>query len=189
MFKLEEGATSAKAVYLDASALIKLVIDEDGSEPLIELFNSFPGFHSTSMCMMEALGRIKGMHFNNSKRSKHYISLEKYNAAIKNLVVQGMCRIEIYDINLFNADSFSKVLELAYDYELDISDALQLATLRYGKHHHMSRNSRSILVSADKNLAKAAKKEGFRVWDCLRESEPSSSGDHGKKTPPSWIYL
>ena len=69
------------------------------------------------------------------------------------------------------ASLFMEVEDIARRNGLDIDDAYQIVTI---KKDYFSRlpHSRPILVTADSGLAKAAGKEGLRVWDCLTEQPP-----------------
>lgn len=49
-----------KVHYLDASALVKLVIGEPGSEPLRKFFYQNANFCTTTFCLAEALSVLKG---------------------------------------------------------------------------------------------------------------------------------
>jgi hypothetical protein len=51
--------THLKVNYLDASAAVKLVLDEPGSDSLRQYFNTDGGFRITSLCLGEALGVLK----------------------------------------------------------------------------------------------------------------------------------
>ena len=48
-----------KARYLDASALMGLVVDEDDHEPARSFFLSNTHFFATSLCLAKALGAVK----------------------------------------------------------------------------------------------------------------------------------
>jgi hypothetical protein len=56
-------------------------------------------------------------------------------------------------------------------YQLDLSDAFQILSVKAFA-PHMIGGSRTILVTADKELAKAARAEGLRVWSVLEEPAP-----------------
>lgn len=103
--------------YLDASALVKLVVDE-GDHAHVRLF-----FHSTT------------------------------NFAATST---GLASVEV----------------LAKKHSLDLSDALQLETILRGKYGHLGPNSASVLVTADRKLAKAAEIEGVRAWNCAAAAAP-----------------
>jgi hypothetical protein len=57
-------------------------------------------------------------------------------------------------------------------YQLDLSDAFQILSVKIGFAAHLSGGSQTILVTADKKLAKAARAEGLRVWSVLEEPTP-----------------
>jgi hypothetical protein len=56
---------------------------------------------------------------------------------------------------------------------LDLSDAFQIVSVKESFGAHMWRgDSRTILVTADRKLAKAARAEDLRVWSVLEEPAP-----------------
>lgn len=67
----------AKHRYLDASALVKLVVDEGDHEPVRTFFQSNVNFGATSICLAEALGVVK------AKWTHGRISEENYFAATR----------------------------------------------------------------------------------------------------------
>jgi predicted nucleic acid-binding protein len=152
----------AKVRYLDASALVKLVIDEGDHEPVRSFFSSNTNFCATSLCLAEALGVIKG------KWNYGRISEEQYFEATRELIIWAWGKkIEIDDINFFSPDGQKAVEGLARKHNLDLSDALQLQTILRGKYSHLGPNSASILITADGKLAKAAEGECIRTWNCI----------------------
>jgi hypothetical protein len=50
---------SLKPAFLDASAAVKLVLKEHGSDRLLEYFNPTGSFFITSFCLFEGLGVLK----------------------------------------------------------------------------------------------------------------------------------
>lgn len=158
----------AKARYLDASALVKLVVDEGDHEPVRAFFQSNTNFFATSLCLAEALGVVK------AKWSYGKITEEQYFNGTRQLVVNAWGKkIEVEDIGLFSPQGLAAVESLAMKYKLDLSDALQLETMLRGKHAHMGPNSASVLVTADAKLAAAAGTEGIRAWNCITEPLPA----------------
>ena len=69
-----------RANYLDASAAIKLVIDELGSNDLRAYVDKHYGFYITSFCLYESLGVLKRMMV------KRKISLKQYLDACRLLL-------------------------------------------------------------------------------------------------------
>lgn len=159
---------SVKAHYLDASALIKLLIDikeeEGGRESLRTYFNANTGFHTTSLCFAEAFGVLKVKYF-----YKKEIRQEEYLKAVENLI---WGKIEIDDVPIRQFEVFTEAKRLVSQYQIDLSDAMQIVTIMKGKYSVLCDRSKSILITADKLLAKAAREEGVRVWDCLTELGP-----------------
>lgn len=157
----------AKHRYLDASALVKLAVDEGDHEPVRSFFASNVSFGATSLCMAEALGVIKG------KWVHGRLSQQAYFEATRQLVLGAWgARIEVEDIGLFSPQGLSEVEAFAKKHALDLSDALQLATVLRGKYAHLGPNSASVLVTADKRLARAAENEGIRAWNCIATPPP-----------------
>jgi predicted nucleic acid-binding protein len=156
-----------KVSYLDACAAVKLVISECGSD---HLHTYFAG-HSvsiTSFCLFEAFGVLK------RKMRNYEIPREQYFFACYMLIayLRGK-RIRIDDeAEIDRVETFIRAEKLAKKHDLDLSDALQLLTVKHGKFSKFAKESKTVLVTSDKALAKAAKIEGLRVWNCEKESEP-----------------
>jgi predicted nucleic acid-binding protein len=162
--------TSAKARYLDASALVKLLVDEGDCAPLRAFCNNHPSCNTTLLCVAEALGVLK------RKWLKEQLSLEEYVRATTQLLAEARHRIYPDELNPSEHEVNSGVKALVEKYaslKLDVSDALQLYTLRHGPFRFLCGDSTSVLITADENLAKAARDEGLRVWDCIREPAPA----------------
>ncbi len=167
--------------YLDASALVKLVIDEVNCHPLREFFNSNTHFFTTWLCLAEALGILKSKWIGNqSKEPATKIETDKYFEATRSLIINWRTRIEFYDLELVDPSVPLKVEEMAKKHGLDYSDALQLITIKSGKYSRFSYGSAPniyesalVLITADKKLATAAISEGIRVWNCTAGSAPA----------------
>lgn len=81
--------------------------------------------------------------------------------------------IEVHDIPITDPKTYFKVDKLAKRYKLDVIDAFQLMTLKEGFVAPLKgTSSECVLITADDGLAKAARGEGLRVWDCVRENPP-----------------
>jgi predicted nucleic acid-binding protein len=163
-------AQSAKTRYLDASALVKLVVDEGDHQRLRDFFNANINFAATPLCLAEALGVVKG------KWSKKQLSAEQYFAATRRLIIETWGeRIEVDSVDLFTPDNQEAVEALAKRHELDLSDALQIETILHGRYRNLVGDSAAVLITADSGLARAAREEGIRVWNC------------GDSAPPEWV--
>ena len=153
--------------YLDASALVKLVVDEGDHVHVRSFFHSTTNFAATSLCLAEALGVVK------AKWTHGRISEEQYFTATRYLVINAWGgKIEVDDVGLFSPNGLASVEVLAKKHSLDLSDALQLETILRGKYGHFGANSASVLVTADRKLAKAAEIEGVRAWNCAAAAPP-----------------
>lgn len=166
-----------KVRYIDASALIKLVVDENDCANFRKFFLNNVNFCTTSLCLSEALSRIKGM-WKKGKGDRAKLTIDEYLASTRKLlgythtisIPHG--KIEIDENILSDASTHLKVEELARKNQLDLSDALQLYTIKHGKYSHMGPESASILITADAPLATAARTMGIRAWNCSIESVP-----------------
>jgi predicted nucleic acid-binding protein len=163
-------AQSAKTRYLDASALVKLVVDEGDHQRLRDFFNANTNFAATSLCLAEALGAVK------AKWLHKQLSFDQYFEATRRLIIAAWEeKIEVDSVDLFTPDNQQAVEALAKRHGLDLSDALQIETILHGKYRKLVADSAAVLITADKDLAKAAHQEGIRVWNC---------SDGG---PPEWV--
>src|SRR5881296_1193302 len=60
-----------RATYVDASAIIKILVDENGSSPVQKYFHKNSScFRITSLCFAEALGVLKVKYFYQKKITK-----------------------------------------------------------------------------------------------------------------------
>lgn len=94
--------------YLDASAIVKLLLNEPGSTELRQYFGRESNFTATSICFAEALGVLKVKRFNQSSMTD-----EEYFSACEELmayVADG--NIEIEDIELMDRSVFNEVEKL-----------------------------------------------------------------------------
>jgi predicted nucleic acid-binding protein len=166
----ESTTITARGRYLDASAAVKLVLAEDGSKALREYVDSGGPFYLVSHCLVEALSVLK-VNFMYRKR----LSEEEYFRAAHLLFarMRNGGPIHVENVELEAIDVHSETEDLARRHKLDFSDALQLYVLRKGKWGHAVGPSKSLLITADDRLAKAAQIEGYEVWNCLKSPAPS----------------
>ncbi|MBN2482877.1 MAG: type II toxin-antitoxin system VapC family toxin [Candidatus Omnitrophica bacterium] len=152
--------------FLDTSALIKLIVKEEGSGPIRDYFKNHSNFYTTAICFAETLGVLKTKCFySNVISEKEYFSASYLLLAYlrnNSLSIKGD---DIWDVNVYQEVEF-----LSKQYSLDISDAFQLCTMKRGIFGKLLGESQPILITADKNLAKAARAEGLKAWDCLCET-------------------
>jgi predicted nucleic acid-binding protein len=162
-----ENVTVIRTHYLDASALVKLFIDEIGSAAVRSYLEPHATRITTALCFAETLGVLKAKHVH-----KH-LTMEEYLSACEDMMgcLRGQT-LTIEDIGITERVVFDEVERLAKAHALDLSDACQLLTLRRGALSSLEGDSRPILITADKKLAAAARSEGLRVWDCMNEPAP-----------------
>jgi predicted nucleic acid-binding protein len=164
--------------YLDASAAVKLLVKEEGSENLQEYMKE-PDHSSnlfmTSFCVAETLGVLKRKFLREWTKEREYKEAqEKYLAACESFM--GQLRDEmigVHDIPIADRETYSKVDKLAKRYKLDVVDAFQLVTLKEGFVAPLRGSpSECLLITADEDLASAGEAEGLKVWNCKRQPPP-----------------
>jgi predicted nucleic acid-binding protein len=159
---------SARASFFDASALVKLYVDEPESNVVRGYFNSEATKYTTVFCFYEALNILKTKWLYHGK-----LSHEKYLEACFALTAwyayteQWVKNLDITDIKtLWDAR------KLAEEHELDMSDALQILTVKLGYFSRMCSDSQTVFVTADQKLAQVAMAHGLRVWNVLKQEPP-----------------
>ena len=55
---------------------------------------------------------------------------------------------------------------------LSLANAFQIVSVKEGYFSHLVNDSKTVLVTADKLLAAAARAEGLRVWSAMEEPPP-----------------
>ena len=157
-----------KKHYLDASALVKLVVDEGDCGPVRRFFHSDTNFCTTPLCLAEAISVLK------RKWNHHDIGADEYFAAAQDLMIEVWGgKIELDDLGLFSPIILASVETKARQYNLDLSDALQLETIKNGRNAGLAGPSASVIITADEGLERAASSDGIRVWNCRTNEHPS----------------
>jgi predicted nucleic acid-binding protein len=158
-------STTTRANCFDASALLKLYVQENGSDELRTYWNSEPTKFTTSLCFYEALTLLKVCHF-----YRKILDVEAYKRATLDLCAwYGAVSESIPELKFLSPEVFFAAQRTAENHKIDLSDAFQIHTVREGFFPNLSADSRTILVSADRDLVKAARAEGLRVWSILDE--------------------
>ncbi len=163
--------------YLDASVIVKLILNEKGSAELRQYFGKESNFTATSLCFAEALGVLKVKRF-----YRECMTDEEYFSGCDELMAYvAYGNIQIEDIDIKDRSIFDEVERLTRkhnkdkpkDKTIDISDAFQIISV---KRNYFSRfkssDSKPIFITGDGSLAKAAISEGLRVWNCVEEPPP-----------------
>jgi len=68
---------------------------------------------------------------------------------------------------------YNEVEKISNQYGLDIADAFQLVTLKIGFPSNFGGNSKTILITADKDLSEAARNENIKAWYIIDEPAPT----------------
>jgi predicted nucleic acid-binding protein len=149
-----------KSCYLDASALVRLVLDEPQSEAVRAYVRDRTNLYTNSFCFAEAFGVLK------RKWQRKALTIDEYYAAVRKLTRDVRNRIRFDDMELLDAAVQDEMERLGKKHGLDMADALQLVTILHGQFKHMGPNSASVLITADNGLAEAAQAEHVKLWNC-----------------------
>lgn len=161
-------SSAARAICLDASALVKLYVDEDSSDTVREFVRTEPTRYVTPLCFYEALSVLKVKHFYRKELTR-----AQYDDAIFSLVAWfAHISEQIKELDFMSPSVLKEAQAIAQRYNLDISDAFQILSVKEGFFSRLVGDSRTVLVTADKNLAAAARSEGLKAWYCCGEAPP-----------------
>ena len=156
--------------YLDASALVKLVADDRDEEPGRDAVRKYRlnrgNMFATPYCVAEALSVFKRKFLSKPRK----ISREDYKKYVKAfLTVIANLTIEepefsdwsgIGTPNLRTLRLLREAETLLGKHGLDFVDCVQIANILHGRYSPFCGDSQSILITADRDLAKAARAEG-----------------------------
>ncbi len=161
-----------KVHYFDASALVKLVADDVDEEPGRSALRKYhrehahPGY-TTSFCIAETFGAFK------LKFLRKKISEKEYLAYVRNFIRVTGNTFQVDEVPILSPVVSSEAERLVARYKIDFVDCFQIVTIMRGRFRIFVGESQSILVTADHELAKAARSEGARVWECTIEPAPT----------------
>jgi len=101
------------------------------------------------------------------------MTIEEYlDASFKLTVWYGASSSKIKDLDFTETTTFFEAKQIAERNELDLSDAFQILSVKNGYFADLVNDSSTVLVTADKGLAEAARKEGLRAWNLMLEDAP-----------------
>lgn len=151
---------------LDASAIIKLVIYEQGSDDLLDYCGEEAVFDTTALCFSGAIGYLKTLrsHVKKAPDDNQYLAVSK---DLLELLKKGTLRIN--HTSFYDKKDWRGVGELIDKYSLDISDAFQIYSIKIGFLENTEKHPNPVLITGDSDLAVTARKEGINVWNCLED--------------------
>jgi predicted nucleic acid-binding protein len=165
------GIQSVGAHYLDASALVKLVADDPSEEPgrdvLREYYRGHANMYATSYCVAETFSVFKRKFLQKQIAEDRYI---KYVRDFIRTVIGA--NLQIDEVPILSPIAFSEAERLIQTHTIDFIDCFQIVTILHGQFQHLIEESKSVLITADRELAKAARGEGAKVWECTSEPPP-----------------
>ena len=155
--------------YWDASALVKVIAndaDEAMNRTAVREYFHNNGLHNaTSYCLAEALSALK------SKWLRKRITQAEYFDDVREffrLVVPCLTQVDVPLAGRIRTNA-ERMMEA---HGLDFIDAIQLATVVYGRESIFVAGSKTLFITADHALAVAAEQEGARVWECTKVFPP-----------------
>lgn len=160
---------TARANCFDASALVKVFANEPDSEAVRTYFHAEPTKYTTPFCFYETLNILKSKWVYRNELDRDAYLARSYRLAVW---YQSAVR-HVNDLDFTDPTVFDKAKELVRRTNLDLSDAFQILSIQRGYFSHMARDSQTVLVTADRGLAAAARTEGLRVWSTTEEVSPT----------------
>jgi predicted nucleic acid-binding protein len=148
---------AARTNLLDASALVKLVVMEDRSEKLRRYIETESGWYTTPFCFYEALSILKVKYMYRKE-----ITEDEYNNASFSLMAEYRGTAKVYDLDLTDPAIFFYTQRIATNHKVDVSDAFQIVSIVKGC--PFAGDSKTILITDDKDLARGARHENCKVW-------------------------
>lgn len=159
---------AARADFFDASALARVYTEEPHSGVVREYFRRAATKYTTPYCFYEAMNVLKGKWAH-----KDQLTHQQYlDAAFQLAAWYGASSSRVKDLDFTDPMTFKAARDIAERHMLDLSDAFQIVSVKSGDFSVLVNESATVLVTADVRLAEAAKKEGLRVWDVVREEAP-----------------
>ena len=161
-------SAASYACCYDASALAKLYLPELGSELVRAIWNGHSTKYATPFCVYETLTILKVAYV-----QRHQLTKDEYLEASVSLAAWASAPSrQLNEPDLLTPEVFMATRRLASTYDLDLSDAFQLYSVKYGFFSVLGRESRTLLVSADAAFVNAARMEGLRAWNVMKEAPP-----------------
>jgi len=157
--------------YLDASVAIKVFCKEPGSETITDyiLRSTSAMCYITEFALYEILSAFKRKWNSRELDDNGYISAI---AKLESFLDEGLIQIDA-DFKPHDRRLIYELGQMVKKYGIDYSDVLQIYAVLHGKGKQASKECKTILVTADKDLANAARAEGLKVWHFPKDSPPN----------------
>jgi predicted nucleic acid-binding protein len=151
---------------------VKLVADEADENPGRDALRAYhrerchPAY-TTSFCIAEAFGAFK------LKFLRKKISQDEYVACVRKFILTIGNTFQVDEVPTLWPVVSSEAERLITKYGIDFIDCFQIVTIMRGRFSIFVAGSQSVLITADRELAKVARAEGAKVWECTTEPAPS----------------
>jgi predicted nucleic acid-binding protein len=152
--------------YLDASALVRLAVNEPGANDVRLYFNTNSGACATLVSFIEALGVLKRNWKDNWRDPNYHKAVEDLQ-----IPVYGG-KLDIDDTSFATPAIFREVAAFSQSHNLDFADALQLFAIKKGKYSPFTAGSNTRFISADNDLVRAARSNKILTWKCSKNGAP-----------------
>jgi len=159
---------AVRANCLDAPALVKLYVEEEGSDVLQRYFQDEATRYTTPLCFYEALTTLKVKWLYRKEITKD----DYLKAAFSMAAWFSHVSKQVRDLDFLSPIVFRDARLIVERHGLDLSDAFQILSVKKGFFSALAADSRTVLVTADRDLANAAKQEGILAWYTLGEPPP-----------------
>lgn len=159
---------AGRADFFDASALVKVYAAEPNTDVVRAYFKSRATKYTSPFCFYEALNILKSKWLYHSQLTRD----EYLHASFQLTAWYGAATERIEDLDFTDPLTFHNARALVQRTGLDLSDAFQILSVKQGYFSHLINDSKTVLVTADKPLAAAARAEGLLVWSVMEEPPP-----------------
>jgi predicted nucleic acid-binding protein len=155
--------------YLDASALVKLIVDETGANDLRAYVNETLNAYATTISYFEGLNVLK------RKWDAKWNDPAYHKAVEKLFQMMNGGKPETDNLSVTDKANFMDVIQLSQQHNIDFADAFQLLAILNGTYSPFCLGSETRFLSADKDLVRAARSYKIKTWRCSKDG------------PPKWI--
>jgi predicted nucleic acid-binding protein len=152
----------ARVHYWDASALVRIVAEDPaeqvGRAELRALFFGQGSHYATQACLAEAIGVFKRKWL-----VEKVYTLPEYVRTVREFYRLVVSHVAVDEIPV-SVQLLDQAEQLMREHQLDFIDSIQMTTVLHGKFSVLIGDSASLFITADRRLARAAKRNGVSVW-------------------------